>query len=42
MRCVQSLAVPASMRGMAPADEAFHGVHDALFGDVRFTGLLAD
>jgi len=27
----QSLAVPASMRGMAPADEAFHGVHDALF-----------
>src|SRR5580765_4548958 len=27
----RSLAVPASMRGMAPADEAFHGVHDALF-----------
>jgi hypothetical protein len=27
----QSLAVPASMRGMSPADEAFHGVHDALF-----------
>src|SRR5207244_6627050 len=25
------LSVPASMRGMAPADEASHGIHDALF-----------
>jgi choline dehydrogenase-like flavoprotein len=28
---LRTLSVPAAMRGMAPADEALHGVHDALF-----------